>query len=459
MKKPLINNSKILEKMINPLEVINQDNFSPIKGFSIDSRSLKKGDCFIALVGKHCDGHDFIPQAIKAGASCVISQKDIRSLSKVPVLVVKDTYLALEELTRYVRKIKNPFVFAITGSVGKTTTKEMLSFLLESRFKVLKNKKTENNILGVAKTIFSLRDQEMLVLELGTNAPGEIERLGRMCIPSVGIITFIKPVHLEGLKSLRGICKEKTSLLKSNPKMRAVLNGDDSFLKGLNTNQDIYWFGKDRTNHLWADIIKLGQKSCQFSVKDKFKLNLAAGFEGFIYNALAAILGASLTKIPLKDLVARMNRFKGFLAFRMEFKERKGYAVFNDAYNANPYSLKEALATLKRYPQRKIAVIADMLELGKKSAYYHQSLAPHIIKCGFEYVLTLGDYAFYLDQRLKKLGCSNTFHFSSKEKLAKFIKDKFNKVRPENSPSQKGWLIFLKGSRMMELEKITDFLG
>ncbi|UCG34829.1 MAG: UDP-N-acetylmuramoyl-tripeptide--D-alanyl-D-alanine ligase [Candidatus Omnitrophota bacterium] len=459
MKEPLIKSCKTLEKLINSLKVINQGRFRPIGGFSIDSRSLKKGDCFIALYGRHHDGHNFISQAITNGASCVISQKNIQSVSKVPVFVVKDSYAPLEELVRYIREIKNPFVFAITGSVGKTTTKEMLSFILEGRFKVLKNEKTENNILGVAKTILSLTDQEMLVLELGTNAPGEIERLARMCMPDVGIITFIKAVHLEGLKSLKGIRKEKTALLKSNPRMRAVLNGDDPLLGGLNSNKRTYWFGRAKTNNLWAQILKLGQRSCEFTVKNKFRLTLGVPFEGFIYNALAAMQGAQLANIPLKDSLARMNRFKGFPALRMEFKENKGYAVLNDAYNANPYSLKEALNTVKRYPQKKIAVIADMLELGKKSAYYHQSLASPILRCKFEYVLTLGDYTFYLDKRLKELGCNNAFHFSSQKELAQFIKDKFSETKLNENQEQKGWLIFLKGSRKMELEKITEYLG
>ena len=356
----------------------------------------------------------------------------------------------------HVRKVKKPFVYAITGSVGKTTTKEMLSFLLEKRFKVLKNTKTENNILGVAKTILSLRNQEVVVLELGTNAPGEIKRLAQMCMPDVGIITFIKPVHLERLKSLKGIREEKAALLKSNPKMRAILNGDDPLLRRVNHNKHTYWFGRERGNDLWAKTLSLGHKDCHFIVKNKFKLTLHIPFDGFIYNALAAILAAKVAKISLKELTARLNCFKRYPSLRMELKKKKGFYVLNDAYNANPYSLEETLKTVKRYPQKKIAVIADMMELGKKSIYYHQVVAPHIIKSDFEYVLTLGKHAFYLHKRLKKLRFKGAFHFASNKEAAKFIKIK---LRSERGKKQKGWLIFLKGSRKMELEQITDLLA
>ena len=227
--KLLISDFKILERIVKPSNIYNIYHFRPLTGVSIDSRSIKRGEIFIAIKGKHHDGHKFIKKAIDKGAALVIAQQYLPINSKVPFFVVEDTYEAIKAIATYIRKIKKPFVYAITGSIGKTTTKEMLNFLLADNFTVLKNEKTENNILGVAKTIFSLKDEKILILELGTNAKGEIESLAKMCTPDVGIITFIKPVHLEGLGSLSDVRDEKLSLLGVNSKMKVILNRDFPF--------------------------------------------------------------------------------------------------------------------------------------------------------------------------------------------------------------------------------------
>jgi UDP-N-acetylmuramyl pentapeptide synthase len=215
--------------------------FKPLAGFSLDSRSLKENDGYIALKGRYHDGHEFIDEAIRKGASLVIAQKDTACKFKVPFFIVDDTYRALATVAAYIRKKKNPYIYAIAGSVGKTTTKEMLSFLLEGNCKVLKSYKTENNILGISKTLFALGDEKIVVMELGTNAFGEMEALAKIVYPDVGIITFIKPVHLEGLKTMKGIFEEKTSLLKINPAIKAILNKDDPYLRRINFCKKTYW--------------------------------------------------------------------------------------------------------------------------------------------------------------------------------------------------------------------------
>ena len=155
----MINDFLTLKKLLKPDKIYNLYFFKPVKGFSLDTRTLKKEQAYIALKGEHKDGHDYIAEAVRKGASLIIAQKYIAVPHKVPFFIVGDSYLALAKCARYVRKYKNPFVYAITGSVGKTTTKEMLAFCLRDKFKVLKNNKTENNILGVAKTIFALNDE------------------------------------------------------------------------------------------------------------------------------------------------------------------------------------------------------------------------------------------------------------------------------------------------------------
>jgi UDP-N-acetylmuramoyl-tripeptide--D-alanyl-D-alanine ligase len=445
----LISDFTYLKRLLGPRKVFNLYHFKPIQSFSIDSRNIKEGEAFIALAGKHNDGHNFINEAAKNGAALIIAQKDITDKPNIPFFLVDDTYEALRKIASYVRKRKRPFVYAITGSVGKTTTKEMLGFLLEDKFKVLKNYKTENNILGVGKTIFSLSDEEIMILELGTNQPGEIKALSEISYPDVGVITFIKPVHLEGLKSLRGIFEEKISLLKVNPKIQAVLNRDDSYLRKVNFCKRIHWFGKGCRNETYARLLKRTPRESIFLVQGKYKLALSTPFDGFIYNVLAAMTAAKLKNLPLRELVEKMNCFNNFLPQRMQIQETDDFIFINDAYNANPYSFKETLKIVKRYPLKKIAIIGDMLELGEKTIFYHQQLAKDIMRSRFDYVLTLGDCTPYLNEKLNNFGHKGVFHFSSHKEIASFIKKK----------AKKRYVVFLKGSRKIELEKVISFLN
>ncbi|MFH1318056.1 MAG: Mur ligase family protein [Candidatus Omnitrophota bacterium] len=362
--------------------------------------------------------------------------------------VVDDSLHALGEVVRYIRKKRNPYVYGITGSVGKTTTKEMLSFLLSGRYRVLKSRDTENNFLGVSKTFLSLTNENVAVLELGTNSPGEIESLSRLCVPDIGIITFIKPVHLEGLGSLSGVFKEKTALLRLNPKIKAVLNADDPYLKKVNFKGKIYWFGQSRRNDLYFRLHKQDSKNSVFLVQNKFELVLPTQFCGFIANAMAALAGSHILRGELKDDVNKLNEFKGFAPLRMQAQDIGRFFVINDSYNANPYSFEGALKVIEKYSLPKIAVVGDMLELGKRSVYYHQNLALMIIKAKFDCCLAVGSFSRSLVQRLRQLGYKGAYHFSSHKDVAQFIKKR----------TKKRYLIFIKGSRKMELEKVLNYL-
>lgn len=450
----IISEYEQLERIIQPEKICNIRLFKPITGFSLNSRSINPNQAFFAVRGKHCDGHDFIQMAVDKGAVFIIAEKYVKTIPKVSFFIVEDTYKSLEKVSAYIRKKNKCIVYGITGSIGKTTTKEILSFLLEPYFKVLKNFKTENNIFGVAKTIFSLTDEKILILELGTNAKGEIEQLGKMSSPDIGIITFIKPVHLEGLKDLKGVFKEKVSFIGVNPKMKVILNRGDVYLRKIKSSSNIYWFGKDKKNYLSFVRASTNDNGSVFMIQGKYELRLPKHLDIFIVNFLAAISGAHILGIPLKCLVERANLFKEFPDMRMNMIESNGLYILNDAYNANPFALREALRSLKSYPFKKIAVIGDMLELGNKSIYYHESVANEVIKNNFEYCLTYGDYCVYLTDKLKKIGFKKTKHFNSHKEIVKFIKDIIN----FKSCRREKYLIFLKGSRNMELEKVVQGL-
>ena len=450
----IISDFKILERLLKPSQIRNLYHFKPVKGFSLDSRSIIRGEGFVAVRGKHYDGHAFIKKAVAKGASFIVAEVYIPVKPKVPFFVVDDTCQALKSIAAYIRRKKKPFVYGITGSLGKTTTKEILSFLLSPYFNVLTNKGTENNLLGVAKTIFSLKDEEVMILELGTNMKGEIESLAKIAAPNVGIITFVAPVHLEGLGSLEGVFDEKVSLLKANPEMRAVLNRDDSYLAKVRRPGKIYWFGRGRNNHLSARLKRRTGWNSTFLIQDKYELTLPGYREGFITSVLAALLAAKIAGIPLKELTEKIRHFENFLPLRMQMCEFKGFSILNDAYNANPHSFRAAFKNLKKCPLKKVAVIGDMLELGKKSRYYHELLAEQILSCKFSYCLTLGKHTLYLNKRLQDSGYGKAFHFSSQEAIARFI----NKRIGLSLQNKKRHLIFLKGSRKMELEKIIKYL-
>ncbi|MFH1519094.1 MAG: UDP-N-acetylmuramoyl-tripeptide--D-alanyl-D-alanine ligase [Candidatus Omnitrophota bacterium] len=450
----IISDFKILERILKPNKIYNLYYFKPVRRFSLDSRSIAKGEAFVAIQGKHYDGHSFIQEAIGKGASFIVAEKYIPLKPKVPFFIVNDTYTALKSLVTYICKKKNPFIYCVTGSLGKTTTKEMLSFLLSSRFKVLKNKGTENNLLGVAKTCFSLQDEEIMILELGTNMPGEIESLAKLVVPDVGIITSINPVHLKGLGNIKGVFEEKTSLFKANPRMMAILNRDDPYLAKFSRPGKIYWFGKGRSNYLFARLLKRRRENVTFLIQDKYKLTISSYSQGFITNILAAISGAMIKGIALEELVNQTGRWENFLPLRMQMLQYKGFSILNDAYNANPHSFQVALTNLKRYPLKKVAVVGDMRELGKKSRYYHQLLAGQIMRGGFNYCLTLGEDTVYLNKKLRDSGYRGAFHFASHKAIAQFI----NKRIGPSLQRKKRYLIFLKGSRKMELEKVTKYL-
>ncbi len=445
-----INSFKIIEKIVKPYKIYNLYYFRSVRGFSLDSRSIKKQEAFIALPGKHKDGHDYIKAAVKKGASLIIASRYTELNEKIPQFIVEDGYESLQRIVSFLRKKnKKAKIIAVTGSLGKTTTKEIIDFLLKPYFTVLKNKKTENNLLGVAKTIFSYSNQDVIIFELGTNKKGELAELTKLVKPDIGVITCIKPVHLDGLGSLRQVKEEKLSLLRYDPKIQAVLNSKDPLLFRAKIKNKTYWFGKNKKDDLYYRRVKRGSGKVYFKILNKYDLTLPIQFEYFIDNCLAALLSAHLLAIDFDDLILRLNYFKSYPAMRMEQKKIGNYLILNDAYNANPESFKKALLVLKHFNLPKVIVAADMFELGSRSSYYHRRLAFQIFKTNFDYCLTFGKYTQITNKQLKDLGCKNVLHFSCQQAIADFLKEKLN---------SKKYLIFLKGSRGMELEKVLKFL-
>jgi len=436
---------------LKPKRVINGESAPhKIKGVSLDTRVLKKGEGFLALRGNKYDGHNFLKPAQSKGAHLLIVEGLSRELSdkiETTTLVVEDTARALGLLAQALRQKFSPKVLAIIGSLGKTTAKEMLSFILRKDFEFIKNKASENNHIGLPKTLLGLRENhEVCVLELGTNHFGEIEYLSSVCRPDAAVITCVDNVHLEFFKDKRGVLREKSSVFKVCPKTLPILNGDDNCLLKLKTGVRPLYFGKNRRFAVYFEFKKREKAALLFLVNSKHLLRLNSLGNFNIYNALASLSGALYLGVPLKDSVEIISNFS-FPELRLQSRTVNKVKFINDAYSSNPTALIRAIESLKFIKaNRIIAVLADMLELGDKSVYFHRMIAQDIYRANFSHIIFLGKFTGITAASLIKKGFGKDRIFLAKDLHA--AKEYLFKI------AGKGDLVFLKGSRKFGLERI-----
>ena len=433
----------------------------PINDISIDTRTIKEGSLFFAIKGKSLDGHDYIKEAIEKKVSAIVySRDDIKfenMFPTIPSLVkVQDTSLALEKLAAAYRKRFNLLqTIAITGSNGKTTTKEMLASILSQKGKTLSNKGNFNNRIGVPLTLFNLTsDMEYAAIEIGTSEFGEIKVLTDIITPFCGIITNIGNSHLEFFKTPENVLKEKRTLIDGiSSDGFIVLNNDNEYLKTIipQTSKKVITFGLYNGADVYAKNIKLWLDKPLFDMyidgnKETIELPIKGKFN--IYNALAAAtaaygLGFSFKEI--KEGLAKCTPPK----MRMQAQTLgNGAIIVNDAYNANPTSMKESIKSLSQsYPDRDvILVLGDMLELGENSPQYHAEIGKYINTLDFVKSFYLfGDLVNHIKNEITD---KKTEFFISKKILCEEIMQHIT----ENS------LVFIKGSRGMKLDEVYNEL-
>ncbi|RJO65618.1 MAG: UDP-N-acetylmuramoyl-tripeptide--D-alanyl-D-alanine ligase [Candidatus Omnitrophota bacterium] len=432
---------------------------------SIDSRALVKGDVFIAIKGERFDGHDFIEQAARKGASLVIIDKKRgqtspykRSLAKTAktagVLEVKDPVASLADLARFQRTKYPVPVIAVTGSNGKTTTKEMISHLLSSGHRVLKNEGTKNNNIGLPLTLLKLDASfDSAVVEIGTNHPGEVRQLAEICLPNIGVITNIGPAHLEYFDTLQGVCKEKFSLIRSltHPRI-AILNRDDVWLKKrlcrASRNFFAVSYGVRNASDFSCSRVALKGGSFSFLVNGKYKFTLPTMGYYNIYNALAAVAVARMFGIGYKTILSRIADFR-FPAGRLAMRKIGGIRFIDDTYNANPLSFNEALRVLAatRVKGRKICVMGDMFELGRHSRAFH-SRAGEAASAACDVLVAVGSLCRHAAEAAAGRGLDKQQVFTCADSIrAKEILR--NKIKPGKDD-----IVLVKGSRMMKMENV-----
>lgn len=430
-----------------------------VSGVSLDSRTIKPGELFIAIRGRRFNGHSFITQARSKGAGAVLFS-DARYLARsftrkyqqgFPALMVKDTLRALGMLAHYYRsKFKIP-VIAITGSNGKTTTKEMLKTILGLRFEVLHNPGTENNYIGTPLAIFRLRKgHNLAVLELGANHPGEIDWLSWVVQPTTGIITNIGPSHFEFFKSLQGVFRAKIELIKNLAKQGTlIINRDDQFLSQLKgTDLRTITFGMNRSADFSGKTLEQTEKGTTFLLNKRHRITVRSLGRHNVYNALAAIACARRFAVGFNEIKNALAHFQT-PAMRMQLLKLKNITIINDCYNANPESFRCALDSLQGYPNhaRKIVVCGDMLELGPAAEKLHVNLGQRIANSKIDFLIAVGPLA-------KRVACAAHYKGMSEKKICT-CRSASAAARALRKIVQPEDIVLIKGSRAMKMENVV----
>lgn len=435
------------------------------RGISTDSRTLLEEELFIALKGSRYDGHDFAIEALqKKARGVMIEDSKVNEIpwngdSKKVVIAVKDTLKALGDLARERRRRYRTPVVAITGSNGKTTTKEMIASCLKTTFPVLKTEGNLNNLIGLPLTLLQLSEKErVVVLEMGMNIPGEIRRLTEIAEPDVGLITNIHPAHLEGMRDIEKIKEEKGELFRRMRQDGSILvNQDDPRVVELAQTflgQKITYGIEDKAEIMAKDVrlIKYGTSFRLLTEGEEMKIHLPLLGRHFVLNALSAIAGASLFGIPLEKVKEALEHFHPF-PMRMEFIRLPGEIhLLNDAYNANPKSMDLSLETLAEIERkgRAIAVLGEMLELGDFSEEAHRWIGKRVAELSIDLLLGLGE-------KTKILIDSAISHGMDPERTF-WAKDHEEAVIWLNRMIYEGDWVLIKGSRAMGMEKIVEGL-
>lgn len=409
------------------------------KTFSKDTRTIEKGDTYIAIKGENFDGNLFWKQAFEKGAECVIlseitnQDKGLALYKDKNIIKVKDTLQALYEIARLKRSLYNIPVIAITGSVGKTSTKDMVANVVSQKYKTLKTMGNNNNNIGLPFTILKLQEEEAMVLEMGMNHLGEISLLSSIAKPNICIITNIGTSHIGNLGSRENILKAKLEILEGSENSIIVINQDNDLLhKWQEENKNkrsIITYGIKEISDVNAKNIKLKGDSSEFTCRPyekEISIVVPVGGEHFILNSLCAITVGKTLKIEEEKIKEGIESFE-LTKKRMEITElENGVKIINDAYNASLESMKASLKYLSELEnERKIAVLGDILELGEYSQKLHEQVGEAVYQNKIDLLMVSGKDAKYIEQQAKKMGMpeENIYYFKQKEKMSNQIKE------------------------------------
>jgi UDP-N-acetylmuramoyl-tripeptide--D-alanyl-D-alanine ligase len=441
-------------------------------GVSIDSRTIKSGELFIALKGDRFDGHDFLVDALKVGSGAIVNKSRVKGhpstssgqrsmVRDKTIILVDNTLLALHNLARYIRKKFKRHVIGIVGSNGKTTTKELTASILNTKLNVLKTMGNLNNHIGMPITITRIdKDSEIMVLEMGTNRPGDVDELCSIACPDVGVITNIGYEHLQGFGSLQKVRDSELEIIPYVKKL--VVNADDLFLMEGVRNRiqkkedrkqiELITFSVETED---ADItvkdIVFSENGTRFLLcanNEHVDINLKIPGRFNVYNSLAAASATYAVGFNLHDIKEGLESFIG-INMRFQIKRHRGVTFLDDAYNANPSSMQESINELMRFfgsgrYKRAIVVLGDMLELGDYGVSEHKKLGQRLSSLPLEVFIGVGPLMCLAVSEFQGHGiCADTSDDAGKE-LNKIIED--------------GDIVLIKGSRGMSMERVMDVI-
>ena len=418
-----------------------------ITSICTDSRNIKKGCLFVPIKGEKFDGHDYINEAIQKGAVCVLSEKKLKD---IPYIYVNSTKDALLSIAGYYLRINNIKTIAITGSTGKTTTKDMLASVLSQRYKTKKTMGNFNNDIGMPLSIFNIEPgDEVIVLEMGMNHAGEIHRLSKAAEPDIAIITMIGDAHIDNFENQEGILYAKLEILDGlKPNGTIILNGDDMFLtsdianKKTETFNTIYTSKKSIIN---KKSLGLGGTDCKININNKeIDIYIPIPGEHMIQNALLVIACALELGITPEEIKKGFDELQP-AGNRLGIIKTSDFTIINDAYNASPSSMKEGLKVLAANGHgKKIAILGDMLGMGHVSEEKHMEVGEFAKACDIDFLICIGFNSKYIYNG-----------FNNKHKSLHF-KDIDLFLQEYKKYITKGCTVLVKASRDMEFVRIIE---
>lgn len=422
----------------------------------IDSRKAEADSVFIATKGEKVDGHSFIPQVFEKGALCVVCE-EMPQNPQGNCILVKSSFQALKDIAEFYRMQLDVKIVGIAGSVGKTSTKEMISSVLSEKFSVQKTAGNFNNEVGVPLTIFSIDEtHEMAVVEMGISDFGEMSRLSKIVKPDICVMTNIGPCHLEQLIDLDGVLKAKTEIFESmNPHGSVVLNGDD---EKLSTVKKVYdktpnYFGINEKNDVYAENIKdlsLEGTECTIHTKSgKFDVKIHIPGVHHVLNALAACQVGILSGMNLSEIKAGIEKAKT-VAGRTNIISTEKYVIIDDCYNANPKSMKSAIDLLYSAAGDRVAIVGDMFELGSDEDELHGEIGDYLSEKIPELIICIGTLSSNMYDRI--IVKTNKIYFNS-------LEDALPKIKGIIDEKTQGRVnVLVKASHGMQFSKIVDLL-
>ncbi len=416
-----------------------------VLGFTRNTKEINDGDVFIGLKG-NTDGSLYYLDALKNGAKGVIVNKGVISnyekIDNTFILEVEDTLKALGEIAALKRSKYNIPVVAITGSVGKTSTKDIVSSVLSQKYKVLKTEGNLNNDIGMPLMILKLKDEEVLVLEMGMNHLGEISYLSNIAKPTLAIITNVGTAHIGNLGSRENILKAKLEI-REGLSGKLIINNDNDMLHNyyLNNKDNIITVGINNDSDIMAtDISYEGNTSYKYN---DTLINLNVGGEAFIYNSMLAIAAGKELGLSMDEIKKGIESFE-LTKNRLQVLNINGYKLIDETYNANYDSMKEAIKNLGKESGRKIAVLGDMLELGDYSKEIHSNIGKVVSENNIDLLITVGNDSKYINDNTSV----NNIHFNTNSEAIKYLKEILTN----------GDVILLKASNSLKFIEIVNAL-